>query len=272
MEENVKVPFWQKTWFIVIMCLFIPPAGIALLWVTKKGSQVLRIVLTVVLAIYSIPWLSGIFSGASSTDTQADTTEQTQQEEVVADTTTPEETVATEEAVATEETVLPTNTAVYAELFSGSWIVNTDVQPGRYLITTGSGSGNFFVTSANGTLMTNEILGNSDFGVTQIETTLVSGDTIEISGIDQVIFTPVDRTSRTSLPAGWFLAGIDIPAGTYTATSPAGSGNFIIYSDSGLIKTNEILGDSEYGVTQVRVSLNDGDLINISGINQVDFN
>jgi hypothetical protein len=99
MEENVKVPFWQKTWFIVIMCLFIPPAGIALLWVTKKGSQVLRIVLTVVLAIYSIPWISGVFSGASSTNTQADTAEQTQQEEVVAETEVVEETVVEETPV-----------------------------------------------------------------------------------------------------------------------------------------------------------------------------
>jgi membrane protein involved in colicin uptake len=70
MEENVKVPFWQKTWFIVLACIFVPPAGLALLWVAKKGGQTLRIVLTVILVFYSFGWLSALFGGGSSTSTE----------------------------------------------------------------------------------------------------------------------------------------------------------------------------------------------------------
>jgi hypothetical protein len=70
MEENVKVPFWQKTWFIVLACIFVPPAGLALLWVAKKGGQTLRIVLTVILVLYSFGWFSALFGGGSSTSTE----------------------------------------------------------------------------------------------------------------------------------------------------------------------------------------------------------
>ena len=69
MEENVKVPFWQKTWVVVLACIFIPPAGLALLWVGKKGGMVLRIILTVILGFYSLAWLSGVFGGAASKTT-----------------------------------------------------------------------------------------------------------------------------------------------------------------------------------------------------------
>ncbi|WKY45969.1 hypothetical protein Q5O14_07705 [Eubacteriaceae bacterium ES2] len=119
MEENVKVPFWQKTWFVVVMCLFVPPAGIALLWLTKKGNQVLRIVLTVVLAIYSIPWLSGIFSGVSSADTQTNTSEQIQQEEVIAETDTQDD--IQEEPVTVEESPAE-NARMTAEEFKANCI------------------------------------------------------------------------------------------------------------------------------------------------------
>lgn len=65
--EEVKVPIWQKTWFVVLVCIFVPPAGIALLWIGKKGSQTMRIILTVVLVFYSFTWLGGLFGGSSET-------------------------------------------------------------------------------------------------------------------------------------------------------------------------------------------------------------
>ncbi|WP_303869316.1 Ltp family lipoprotein [Acetobacterium wieringae] len=66
MEENVKVPWWQKTWVVVLACIFVPPAGLALLWIGKKGGMVLRIILTVILGFYSLAWLSGFVGGNKS--------------------------------------------------------------------------------------------------------------------------------------------------------------------------------------------------------------
>ncbi len=281
MEENVKVPFWQKTWVVVLACIFIPPAGIALLWIGKKGGMVLRIILTVILGFYSLAWLSGFVGGTKSATVSDQSATKT---EVVAEDTSAADKAAAEKVAADKaasdkaaadkaeaDKKAAANTAQYAELFSGAFSAGTDVQPGRYTITAGSGSGNFTISAKNGTLMTNEILGDSTYGVSLIETTILNGDTINISGLDQVIFTPVERTSRTTLPAGYFIAGIDIPTGSYVATTPSGSGNFSIYSSSGSLKTNEILGDSEYAVKQVKVNLNNGDIISISGLNQVVF-
>lgn len=73
MEENVKVPFWQKTWVIVLICIFIPPAGIALLWIANKGSKTTRIVLTVILGFYSLIWFPSIVGGNSSSDDTKET-------------------------------------------------------------------------------------------------------------------------------------------------------------------------------------------------------
>ena len=50
-----KIPFYRKTWFIVLMCIFLPPVGIALLWVNKKPvNKVARIVLTVFLCFWTL--------------------------------------------------------------------------------------------------------------------------------------------------------------------------------------------------------------------------
>lgn len=53
-----KPPFYRKTWFIVLMCIFLPPIGIALLWVGKKPmNKIARIVLTVFLCLWTIFWV-----------------------------------------------------------------------------------------------------------------------------------------------------------------------------------------------------------------------
>ena len=31
-----KAPFWKRWWFLTLMCIFIPPVGICLLWIVKK--------------------------------------------------------------------------------------------------------------------------------------------------------------------------------------------------------------------------------------------
>ncbi len=65
--------------------------------------------------------------------------------------------------------------------------------------------------------------------------------------------------------------GRDISNGRYKATAlDGGSGNFIIYSDKGSLKTNEILG-GDFGVSEVVVNLKDGDFIQISSITRVKF-
>ncbi|SRR5260221_1538048 len=157
-------------------------------------------------------------------------------------------------------------------LGAGSFAGGKDVAVGLYDVTTTSGqSGNFVV---NGTDSYNEILGVSyGQGVPKIRVRISDGDQIQISGLSQVIFTPVTAPFRTShtattLYAGTFTVGQDIGAGRYVATTTAGSsGNFMV---NGTDSYNEILGVSNgQGVPQVTVTLTDGDVIAISGLSQV---
>ena len=49
-----KPPFWKRTWFITLTCIFFPPVGIALLWICRKPSKKkTRIILTAFLCLWT---------------------------------------------------------------------------------------------------------------------------------------------------------------------------------------------------------------------------
>lgn len=169
------------------------------------------------------------------------------------------------------------STAKAVTLGAGTWTVGTDVQPGRYVITTTSGAGNISSTDADAWLVINEILAAdpsaSGQGVKSVTTDVKSGQKIQIQGLNAVVFTPATTKESTSLTTGSWKVGVDIPAGSYTATPANGSesGNFVVYS-GGLPLTNEILdGTGANGVKSVHVSLSDGDIVYVSSLNQVNL-
>jgi septal ring factor EnvC (AmiA/AmiB activator) len=65
------------------------------------------------------------------------------------------------------------------------------------------------------------------------------------------------------LPAGQFIVGKDIPSGRYKAVPAGGSGNFVVYSSSGGLKVNTILGGS-YGEPEYVFYAEEGDMIELS--------
>lgn len=79
--RKIKPPVYKRTWFLVLMCIFLPPIGIIFTWVAKRPKTlILRIILTIILALYTI---SG-FSGLSDSD---DSTKATTNKEASQDTT-----------------------------------------------------------------------------------------------------------------------------------------------------------------------------------------
>lgn len=72
-----KEKFYQKTWVIVLACIFLPPLGIVLMWISDKPKkQAVRIVISVILGLYTIGALNtGTSNGNKSKDKQ--TTEAT---------------------------------------------------------------------------------------------------------------------------------------------------------------------------------------------------
>lgn len=158
-------------------------------------------------------------------------------------------------------------------LGAGTFVGGTDIDVGLYDVTPGSNqSGNFIVI---GTDTYDEILGDNGIdGVTKVRAQISKGDKIEISSLSSVTFTPVTTafvTTHTTatIYAGTFIVGQDVGAGRYVVTPGDGeSGNFIV---SGKDSYDEILGgDTSLGeVPKVSSTLSRGDIIDISGMNEV---
>lgn len=69
-----KIPFYRKTWFIVLMCIFLPPIGIALLWIGKKPvNKIVRIVLTVFLCLWTLFLVVPTDEGSEKEDSNSKT-------------------------------------------------------------------------------------------------------------------------------------------------------------------------------------------------------
>jgi hypothetical protein len=157
-------------------------------------------------------------------------------------------------------------------LGSGNFTGGTDVQPGLYDVTTGPGqSGSFVVT---GTDSYNEILGSSGTrGVPEIRVQISTGDRITITGLSEVMFAPVSTPfvttqSAVTLYAGTWTVGQDLGPGRYVATPGAGqSGKFVVESEG----VDVVLGGHPRRgqVPSVTFSVNDGDIITISGLGTV---
>lgn len=78
-EEKPK--FWERWWFLVLMCLAIPPVGLCLLWITKKPKYApARTTISVFLAMYAVVWCIAMF-GESDTDSAPTQTDSTKIEE-----------------------------------------------------------------------------------------------------------------------------------------------------------------------------------------------
>ena len=92
--------FYELTWVIVLACIFIPPLGIIFLWMSKRpNSGIARVLLTIFLGAYSLPWLAGMIvstgskseSSAEEASAEEDDSEQEESESEEAKKFTPEE-------------------------------------------------------------------------------------------------------------------------------------------------------------------------------------
>ncbi|HEY8804955.1 MAG TPA: hypothetical protein VIM42_07635 [Clostridium sp.] len=157
-------------------------------------------------------------------------------------------------------------------LSSGDYTVGSEIGVGIYDFTF-SGTGNLTVDDANGNNITNEVGGNADGnGITKYRSMLIQDSKVNISGMSMNI-VPATQTlapyAQTSIYAGYWIVGKDITAGRYTISTTENTGNLMISDSSGASKTNEVLGKSQYAVPSTVVDLADGDIIQVSGLNNV---
>ena len=77
-QQPRKEKFYEKTWLIVLACIFLPPVGIVLMWISNKPKNLAaRIIITVVLAFYT---LVAFVPGSSDDKNNAESNKQTVQE------------------------------------------------------------------------------------------------------------------------------------------------------------------------------------------------
>src|SRR5579875_1072735 len=230
-------------------------------WITRH--KVLSAILGVILLIIIISVAAG-----SGNKNQANT---------AASASTTQVSTATSASARPPTTVEPTTTPTrkvtgqLVTLGAGMFKGGVDVKPGLYDVTPGAGQSGNFVVQGDDTY--DEILGDTSIGgVPKVRARISDGDTIQISSLSHVTFTPVTSplvTTHTlvTLYAGTWTVGQDIGPGRYVATPGAGqSGNFIVEQEF----VDEILGNSsDGGVPSVTVNLSKGDVITISGMSQV---
>ena len=75
-----ETKFYKRTWFIVLMLLFVPPVGIFLMWKFTRWNQVLKVILSVV---FGILFIFALMIGSSEDKSKIEEAEATQQEEAL---------------------------------------------------------------------------------------------------------------------------------------------------------------------------------------------
>ena len=164
--------------------------------------------------------------------------------------------------------------ATQTELSTGTFSVGRDIPAGRYIITTSSREAGNFTISRSGRLLVNEILSDRvDFGVSSITVDILDWDTITISGLDRVDFTPAETSLSNILSTGHWVVGLDIEAGDYVVTAIYyDAGNFTVHSGDRLAVNEILTGRSDgFGESILTITLYDGQLVRISGLNGVNF-
>ncbi len=162
-------------------------------------------------------------------------------------------------------------------LSSGSYVVGSDIQPGRYIMTTHSGTGSIYIYKGQypyiSELLTHPDNIDSTVAVTRIETCLNAGDRIQITDLSSVTCLLAPRFPKTTLSCGEHIVGIDVPPGDYTAITSKGTGHLMIYDATLSVRLSKVLtAHSLYdNDLQLKMSLTEGEIIKIGSLESVNL-
>lgn len=245
--------------------------------VKKQPAKKIKASIGICLAVAILMVIIGVATMPdSSTDTTASTNKPVSSDTQTAETESSNDDVDTSNVDSSADTSLSQRqvTGKAVDLGAGTFTGGKDVQSGLYDVTSVQGQGNFIVNSSSDNLKINEVLGISQgMGVSKVRVEIAEGDKIQLQSINKAHFEPVTTPYITeaksmSLYSGIWKAGEDIAIGRYKAVPASGNGNFIIYDQSGMPKVNEVLGGDAGGV---KFDIEDGDIINIANLNQVNI-
>lgn len=107
----MKKKFYEKTWFIILMSVFVPPVALGVLLFKKKDlNKIIKFIVCAILAFWSLIWIIAVFVPADENADNSATTTQSTTEHLASisekNTEAPTEQITTTEEVATEESTM----------------------------------------------------------------------------------------------------------------------------------------------------------------------
>lgn len=214
----------------------------------------------------------------SSSVKQESTNEESSEEDIEESTESSEEESETEEDIEEGSNVIHqensritnikklNSSGKTTSLGNGTWTVGRDIEPGHYMLTAPESSGNISSDGDDHDIDINIILSSTadatdETGyLTQYETYLFEGATIEISDLPVVNFTAIKKgknINKGTLCGGDYMVGMDIKPGRYKIKALQGTGN--LSSDIGDL--NEIFGLEEGDIKETTQDLKAGEMI-----------
>lgn len=152
-------------------------------------------------------------------------------------------------------------------LNAGKYQVGKDIPQGMYLAETTT-SGVINVYNKDGEQIQESKVEEKGIN-TPIKSILVlkNGETLEITGMKNVKFTPYKTDYKTVLDQGIWQVGSDIEQGTYMFEIPNGNGMISINNSLGFNVFSEILNNQ--GSQSIKITLVNGDVVVINGISGI---
>lgn len=149
-------------------------------------------------------------------------------------------------------------------LKSGEFKVGKEIQEGMYIVQT-STSGQITVYNSKGEkIQEADVVDKGGSIPMKSIFTLASGDTLKITGMQDVKFTPYSRDFKTVLNTGIYQVGVDVKQGNYIMEIPKGNGMVTVNNPIGIPVYSQILNNQ--GAQSIKLTLSEGDTIVINGL------
>ena len=157
------------------------------------------------------------------------------------------------------------------------YVAGTDIEPGRYMVTTDRGYGGFVVYEVGTNYPeVSELIGYfaEPHYVPSVAVTLSEDQEIMLYGakLSKVTFTPLDTVFLTELCTGVWVVGMDISPGTYVVRSKDGRTGDLTLFDGDLPIARVSLGDGGEAFKKYEtITIKEGEIIRISKMPTVVF-
>lgn len=169
--------------------------------------------------------------------------------------------------VTNQEGNIDNSKAKAVTLNSGEFKVGKEIQEGMYIVQT-STSGQVSVYNSKGEKVQEADIVDKGGNVPMKSIfVLASGDTLKISGMENVKFTPYMRDFKTVLNTGIYQVGVDVKQGNYIMEIPKGNGMVTVNNPIGIPLYSQILNNQ--GAQSIKITLSEGDTIVINGLSGI---